>query len=126
MNWFARVAVAPLARCCPVVLALVAVPALAADGTGPYALRLSGKAFEERCLKLAAGESIRFQFRSSAPVDFNIHTHRGDDVVYPVRRAATRARKGTFRADAPGDYCLMWEQASGSATVEGTLQRLPR
>jgi hypothetical protein len=108
------------------VLVLVAAPVPGADGDGPYSFRLSGKAFDERCLKLAAGESIRFQFRSSAPVDFNIHTHRGHEVVYPLRRAATRAFRGTFRAEAAEDYCLMWEQAGGSATVEGTLERLPR
>lgn len=108
------------------LLGLLAASALAAEGVGPYSLRLSGKAFDERCLRLEAGESIRYRFRASAPVDFNIHAHRGKDVVYPVRQTATRETSGTFRADVADDYCLMWEQAGGSATVEGTLERLPR
>ena len=60
-----------------VLLPFVALAAVASEGTGPYSLTLKGKSFDERCLKLAAGESIRYRFRSTAPVDFNIHFHRG-------------------------------------------------
>lgn len=109
-----------------VLLPFVALAAVASEGTGPYSLTLKGKSFDERCLKLAAGESIRYRFRSTAPVDFNIHFHRGADVVYPVKQSAVREADASFRAQATEDYCLMWEHAGpGAASVEGILERIP-
>lgn len=109
------------------LFALVATPALAAEGAGPYSFTLSGKAFDERCLKLAAGESLRYSFRSSADVDFNIHYHRAKDVFFPVKQGAVREANSTFRAQTEEDYCLMWEHTGpGSAEVQGTLERIPR
>jgi hypothetical protein len=106
------------------LLPLFALPALASGGAGPYSFTLSGKAFDERCLKLAAGESIRYRFRASAPVDFNIHYHRGKDVFFPVKQAAVREAASTFRAENADDYCLMWEHAgTGTSTVEGSIER---
>lgn len=111
-----------------VFLLLAMVPALrAADGPGPYRFTLAGKAFDERCLKLAAGETIRYHFRASAPVDFNIHYHRGKEVFYPVRQAGVREANATFRAESADDYCLMWEQrGAATAIVEGSVERAPR
>lgn len=110
-----------------VCLALAAVPAYATPGEDAYSLKLAGKSFDERCLKLTAGEAVRYRFDASAPVDFNIHYHRGKDVFYPVKQTGVRRADGTFRADAADDYCLMWEHAGGgTATVEGTLERVPR
>ena len=107
-------------------LALLGVAALAAEDVGPYSFNLSGKAFDERCLKLAAGESIRYRFRASAPVDFNIHYHRGKEVIFPVKQSAVREATSTFRAESADDYCLMWEHTgTGAATVEGSIERGP-
>jgi hypothetical protein len=128
MKWFARIplpAGGPI-RAALVLAALATLTAVASEGAGPYSLTLKGKSFDERCLKLAAGESIRYGFRSTAPVDFNIHFHRGAEVVYPVQQAAVREAEASFVAPAADDYCLMWEHAgAGSATVEGTLERVP-
>lgn len=108
-------------------LALAAAAAIASEGLGPFTFTLAGKAFDERCLKMAAGESVRYSFRSSAPVDFNIHAHRGNEVVYPVKQDAVREGSATFRAEAAEGYCLMWQHAgTGSAKVEGTVERVPR
>lgn len=136
MKWFARVALArpapaataPAVRVVAAALLLAqlaASPAGAAEGAGPYSLTLTGKAFDERCLKLAAGEVIRYRFRASAPIDFNIHYHRGKDVYYPVKQVAVRSAEGDFRAPEADDYCLMWEHAGpGASTVEGSLERI--
>ena len=94
-----------------VTLALMAASSFAAGGGEAYSLTLAGKAFDERCLTLAAGESVRYRFRASAPVDFNIHHHRGKEIFYPVQRSAVRDADGTFRAPSADDYCLMWEHA---------------
>lgn len=107
------------------LLSLAALSVAATEGAGPYSFTLSDKAFDERCLKLAAGESIRYRFRASEPVTFNIHYHRGKDVFYPVKRTGIREVVATFRADSADDYCLMWEHAgAGAATVEGTVERV--
>jgi len=109
------------------LLALLGVPALAGDDVGPYSLTLSGKAFDERCLTLAAGESIRYRFRASAPVDFNIHFHRGNEMTFPVKRPAIREIDSTFTAKRADGYCLMWEHGGqGAAEVEGSVERVPR
>jgi hypothetical protein len=108
-------------------LALLGAAAGAAEGVGPYAFTLSGKAFDERCLNLAAGESIRFRFRASAPIDFNIHYHRGNETSFPVKRRAVREIESTFEAPRADGYCLMWEhRGQGVATVEGSVERVLR
>jgi hypothetical protein len=105
------------------LFASIAAAVGAADGEGPYTFTLKGKAFDERCLKLEAGQSLRYSFRSSEPVDFNIHFHRGNDVFYPVKQAAVRSVKATFQATATDDYCLMWEhRGAGDATVAGSIE----
>lgn len=109
-----------------VLLPFVAFAAIASEGPGPYSLTLKGKAFDERCLKLAAGETIHYRFKATAPVDFNIHFHRGSEIVYPVKQAGMREADAAFRAPAAEDYCLMWEHAGpGAASVEGMLERVP-
>lgn len=91
----------------------VAIAALAGLPLQAYSaaldLAIAAGKFDERCVKLAEGEVITYRFKGSAPLDFNIHHHRGDDVLYPVRHAQVRKLAGRFRAPAADDYCLMWE-----------------
>jgi hypothetical protein len=119
MDWFGRIALG---------LSLASSPVWATEpGAGPFAFTLSAKAFDERCLELAAGEALRYHFRASAPLDFNVHTHRGHDVFYPVRNDSVQQGDGTFRADAAGEYCLMWtHRGDGRISVEGTVERAAR
>ncbi len=97
-----------------------------AHATAEQTLRMSiapGK-FDEHCLTIEAGRAIAYRFEANAPVDFNIHYHRGKDVLYPVKREATRQFASTFRAESTGEYCLMWENKSAAAvTVEGRVDR---
>jgi hypothetical protein len=73
------------------------------------------QAFDERCVHLEREASLAYHFRSTSPVDFNIHYERGNDVFFPVRQTGIKEANGTFRADTADDYCLMWERAgSGS------------
>jgi hypothetical protein len=110
-----------------VCLALAAIPAYAAPGEGAYSLKLAGKSFDERCLKLTAGEAVRYRFNASAPVDFNIHYHRGSEVHYPVKTAASRSADATFTAPHADTYCLMWERkGDGAVRVDGSVERSPR
>lgn len=129
MNWFdpahrrPRVVNMKLLALLPV---LASATALGGEDAGPYSFKLSGKAFDERCLTLAAGESIRYRFRASGPVDFNIHYHRGNEISFPVKRPAVRELESTFVAPRADGYCLMWEhRGQGVASVEGSVERVP-
>ncbi|MCW5592613.1 MAG: hypothetical protein KIS74_10990 [Burkholderiales bacterium] len=74
----------------------------------------------EECLRLPAGKARRFEWSASAPVDFNIHYHRGNDVTYPVKANQQRDGKGRFTAAAAEDYCWMWT-AKGATRITGKL-----
>jgi hypothetical protein len=94
----------------------------------PRALRIelaSGKIAEE-CFSLKAGERIDYQFESTGAVDFNLHTHRGTQLVMPVDVQRTRAQAGVFASPLAEDYCMMWTNASAAPahiTGEWTLRR---
>ena len=86
----------------------------------------AGKLNEE-CFALAEGERIEYRFESTAAVDFNLHTHRGREVVTPVDVKRTRAQSGTFASPRAEEYCLTWTNAGGvPAHVSGEWRRLPR
>ena len=95
----------------------------------PRALRIeiaSGKIAEE-CFALAADERIDYQFESTAGVDFNLHTHRGGEIVTPVDVKRTRAQAGVFASPRAEEYCMMWTNVSGvPAHVTGQWRRLRR
>ena len=75
-------------------------------------------------MKLSAGESIRYVFESSAPVEFNIHFHRGDSIEYPVKRDSVVQADDRFIARSAEEYCLMWTNRSLQiVTVKGALSR---
>lgn len=77
----------------------------------------------EECFRLAAGQAIGYAFESSSPVDFNIHFHKGDDVVYPVKRDQADRGEDRFTAPSAEDYCLMWtNKTSQAVTVKGQLR----
>lgn len=109
-------------------IALLLVTALAGAapaGFGDFTLDVSARGFEEHCLKLEAGERIRYRFRASGDVDFNIHYHRGNDVHCPVKSSAIQTTDATFSAPQTDDYCLMWERKrDGAVRIEGSVDRI--
>jgi hypothetical protein len=76
----------------------------------------------EVCTKMARGETRRYHWKSDAPVDFNIHYHRGKEVFYPVKRSAMRADGGSFTAKEADEYCWMWTAKAAKAKVSGRLE----
>jgi hypothetical protein len=109
------------------LLALAAVPALANPAASGAALAvdltLAPKKVHEECARMEAGESRRWHWKSNAPVDFNIHYHRGKEVFFPVKRDAMRGDGGTFTARTGEDYCWMWTAREAPAKVEGRIAR---
>lgn len=75
----------------------------------------------EECVRLEAGQKRRYYWKSTAPVDFNIHYHRGDEIFYPVKRDRMRGDGGTFTAKSGEDYCWMW-MARTAAKIEGRIE----
>jgi hypothetical protein len=110
---------------------LAALWALAAMGASSYAsdredvavvkVELEAGKMHEECMRVEAGQRRRYSWKSSAPVDFNIHYHRGDEVFYPVKRERMRGDGGTFTAKSAEDYCWMWTAKDG-AKVEGRIE----
>lgn len=107
---------------------LFVLPAAGSTATwGPFQLRVPPRGLQEHCLELPAGETIRYRFRASASVDFNIHYHRGSEVITPVVVRQVESASGDFSAPHADTYCLMWERASESAVdIDGAVDRVAR
>jgi hypothetical protein len=110
-------------------LAAVSIAALAVVGTAgaqvgtrPFEHAIRPGKIAEECFKLPAGGTVGYAFEATAPVDFNIHYHRGNDVFYPVKSDGVRNDDRRFTAPSAEEYCLMWTNASKEAlTVKGRL-----
>ena len=104
------------------LLWLAIVPA--AQANDAFAFDIAPGKFDEHCLKIEADRAIRYRFKAGAAVDFNIHHHRGNEVLYPVKRDGVARADGEFRAPSSEDYCLMWTNHGRAAVrVEGDIQR---
>ena len=68
--------------------------------------------FSEVCGKLKKGNLIRWQFDSSAPLDFNIHYHEGKNVIFPYKMSAIKSGEEELLISLDQDYCWMWTNKS--------------
>jgi len=90
---------------------------------GPFRLEVPARGFEEHCIRLNAGEQVRYRYSATAEVDFNIHYHRGKDVFYPVKSSGSRSADATFTAPQADAYCMMWERSGeGAVRIEGVVE----
>ena len=107
--------------------ALAASFALAQDkpqsGDEVIGISLEPKKVHEACMRLEAGEKRKYHWKSTAPVDFNIHYHRGPEVFYPVKRDGMRGDGGTFSAKTSEEYCWMWTGRNQPAKIEGRIEK---
>ena len=71
--------------------------------------------FSEVCGKLKKGNLIRWQFDSSAPLDFNIHYHEGKEIIFPYKMNAIKSAKEELMISLDQDFCWMWTNKSGEA-----------
>jgi len=86
----------------------------------PFDLTLGPGKTHEECVRLQAGQSRKWYWRASAPVEFNIHYHEGSEVFYPTKREDVSKGRGRFKAKVAQEYCWMWT-AKADATVEGRI-----
>ena len=68
--------------------------------------------FSEVCGKLKKGNLIRWQFDSSAPLEFNIHYHEGKNVIFPYKMSAIKSGEEELLISLDQDYCWMWTSKS--------------
>jgi hypothetical protein len=91
----------------------------------PLAVTLAPQKDHEVCTHMEKGETRRYNWKSDTAVDFNIHHHKGGEVMYPVKRAAMRGDGGSFTARAADEYCWMWTARGARAKIEGRLEDPP-
>lgn len=110
----------PAASCGAALLALH----VSVSAAEPITFDIAPGKFDEHCLRIDAGQAIRWRFTASGALQFNIHHHRGEQVFYPVRRERARRASGSFRAREADDYCLMWSNhGPGPVTLQGNVER---
>jgi hypothetical protein len=68
--------------------------------------------FSEVCGKLKKGNLIRWQFDSTSPLEFNIHYHEGNNVIFPYKKSATKSGEEVLLISLDQDYCWMWTNKS--------------
>jgi len=71
--------------------------------------------FAEVCGPLKAGQQVDWNYRSDAPLNFNIHYHLGKEVRYPARVERSAQEQGRLAVDSAQDYCWMWSNKSKQA-----------
>ena len=103
--------------------AALACGSVHAADDGKVTVSLEAGKVHEECQRLEAGEKRRYHWKSSAPVDFNIHYHQGPEVFYPVKRDGMRGDGGTFTAKTAQEYCWMWTAREATAKVEGSITK---
>ncbi len=117
------------------LLVTLALPAIAhaelvdikwTGGTFSHKASIAPKKFLEVCGKLEKDARVAWRFKGSAPSDFNIHYHVGNDVVYPENRKNIALAEGVLPVPRQDDYCWMWSNhATEPITIELTLSRGP-
>ena len=102
--------------------ALLALPAIAAEEWRPIDAKLEPGKMHESCMSIEAGDKRRYSWKSDAPVDFNIHFHKGAEIVYVVKNNGMRGDGGAFTAKDGGGYCWMWTARDKPAKLEGRVE----
>jgi hypothetical protein len=112
-------------RLLAILAASWALDGAAAEDWKPFAVELAPRASHEECAHLGKGETRRYQWKSDAAVDFNIHYHEGSRVVFPVKRPGMRGDGGSLAAKVEQDYCWMWTARERPAKLEGRIEVKP-
>lgn len=62
----------------------------------------------EDCAEMTEQNVLVYSFKSSGPVNFNVHYHESGNVTYAVQSNSTSSEEGKFLPDRKQYYCLMW------------------
>jgi hypothetical protein len=66
----------------------------------------------EKCVDLTPGQTLVYRFSADHPVLFNVHHHRGEELVEAVPEQLATRRSGTLEPRVSAQYCLMWTNPS--------------
>lgn len=111
------VAAACTAMACAPARADVVDIAWSAEGRFEHRAEVAPGGFAEVCGKLARGAAVRWAFEAAGPLDFNIHYHQGEKVVFPVQRAGAAKGAATLKVKLDQDYCWMWTNKGSQPLV---------
>ncbi|MEE9163935.1 MAG: hypothetical protein V3U17_03975 [Thermoplasmata archaeon] len=80
-------------------------------------------AIAELAVELTPGETVIYHWVAEAEVEFNIHSHQGEEVTYHDRLVQQEA-DGVFGSRTSADYYLMWENLRpGPVSVRVEVRR---
>lgn len=84
--------------------------ALADDAWQQMAVDITGveNFFREHCLPLEAGQTITYRYQSIYPVDFNIHHHPDNNIIFLYNEENRTSSRGDFLADSTDHFCFTW------------------
>jgi len=91
---------------------IVGSPSLSSLRAPSGTVSLAPFEFRESCFEMTTQDTLRYDFQSDQPVDFNIHYHDGLTVRFPVQLNRVTAHADEFVADVDQLYCLMWTNQS--------------
>lgn len=96
------------------------------DGSGQFAHSgavAPGQALE-LCAPLSAAQAVDSRFSATGALDYNVHHHVGDEVVYLELEKGISQHVGRLEPDTDDTYCWMWEnKGSSPVDVKAALQR---
>lgn len=80
-----------------------------------FDITLPATEIHEDCFSLFPGQTLSYSFQASAPMDFDVHYHESDTVVYPISRTNISSDKASLPIEKPQIYCLMWANSQNQS-----------
>ncbi|MDX1380854.1 MAG: hypothetical protein R3233_07020 [Xanthomonadales bacterium] len=78
----------------------------------------------ELCAPLGAAQAVDSRFSATGALDYNVHHHVGDEVVYLELEKGIDRHVGRLEPESADTYCWMWEnKGSAAVNVNAALQR---
>ncbi|MCK5359473.1 MAG: hypothetical protein KAJ95_02545 [Gammaproteobacteria bacterium] len=77
------------------------------------AISLRPGEIHESCHDLATGIKLNYQYTGGSVTLFNIHYHKGKEIIYPVPDELAFRRNSSLTAASTQTYCLMWRNIQG-------------
>ena len=75
-------------------------------------------------MRLTHGHTVAWSFKSPSALNFNVHYHEGQKVVFPEKKDAVAELRGELKVPVDQDYCWMWSNKTGAAATRTVqLQR---
>jgi hypothetical protein len=95
-----------------------------ANDTFAHTLTVAPGKSSELCGPIEPRLPVEWRFSADGPLDFNVHRHSGDEVIFATKSFLTREQKGKLAPTFGFEWCWMWTNASPApVTVQVDLKR---